>query len=183
MQEADSVLVERARAGDGQAFDQLVRKHLRTAHAVAMSVLLNQADAEDVCQDAFITALERLEDCQPDRFAAWLITIVRNRAISMQRHRKVRKSQPLEWATHVHGGPTPAQETERSALRERLLGAMSTLPERQREILMLHDLEGWRHREIGERLGMKEGTVRYTLFQARRAMRSQLGVEQRQLED
>jgi RNA polymerase sigma-70 factor (ECF subfamily) len=183
MQESDSVLVERARAGDSRAFDQLVRRHLRTAHAVAVGILLDHADAEDVCQDAFITALERLEDCQPDRFAAWLITIVRNRAISMQRHRKVRRSQPLEWAVDVHGGPTPAQEADRSALRERLLAAMTALPERQREVLLLHDLEGWRHREIGERLGMKEGTVRYTLFQARRTMRERLGVEQSQMED
>jgi RNA polymerase sigma-70 factor (ECF subfamily) len=55
---------------------------------------------------------------------------------------------------------------------------MAPLPDRQREVLLLHDLEGWRHREIGEVLGMKEGTVRYTLFQARRAVREQLGYEE-----
>ncbi len=182
-QQPDTVLVDRARRGDAQAFDALVRRHLRTAHAVALSVALNQADAEDVVQDAFIAALERLDDCQPDRFVAWLLTIVRNRAISLQRHRKVRNSQPLEWATELSSGDSPAKDAERSALRERLLEAMAGLPERQREILLLHDLEGWRHREIGDRLGMKEGTVRYTLFQARRAVRERLSVTQGHLEE
>ncbi len=183
MEPSDTVLVERAREGDAHAFDKLVRRHLRTAHAVALSVVLNQADAEDVCQDAFISALERLDDCQPDRFVAWLLTIVRNRAISLQRHRKVRNSQPLEWATDLSSGENPAKDAERSALREQLLAAMSGLPKRQREVLLLHDLEGWRHRDIGDRLGMKEGTVRYTLFQARRAVRERLGFTQSHTEE
>jgi RNA polymerase sigma-70 factor (ECF subfamily) len=50
-------------------------------------------------------------------------------------------------------------------------------------VLLLHDLEGWRHREIGDALGMKEGTVRYTLFQARRAVRERLGYEETRKEE
>jgi len=175
MQEADDVLVERARGGDTAAFDALVRRHLRPAYAVALSVVMEPADAEDVCQDAFITALERLDTCQPDRFPGWLLTIVRNRAISWQRRRKVRRAEPLDWARGVKGGPDPSQEYDQVALGERLNAAMAPLPARQREVLLLHDLEGWKHREIGEALGMKEGTVRYTLFQARRAVRERLG--------
>jgi RNA polymerase sigma-70 factor (ECF subfamily) len=174
MQVPDEVLVGRAREGDGDAFDALVRRHLRSAYAVALSVVMEPADAEDVCQDAFITALERLDGCQPERFAGWLLTIVRNRAISWHRRRKVRRAEPLEWARGVKGGPDPAQEHERTALGERLKKAMAPLPPRQREVLLLHDLEGWKHREIGEALGMKEGTVRYTLFQARHAVRERL---------
>jgi len=174
MQVPDDVLVGRAREGDGDAFDALVRRHLRSAYAVALSVVMEPADAEDVCQDAFITALERLDACQPERFAGWLLTIVRNRAISWQRRRKVRRAEPLEWARGVKGGPDPAQEYDRTALSERLKEAMAPLPPRQREVLLLHDLEGWKHREIGEALGMKEGTVRYTLFQARHAVRERL---------
>jgi RNA polymerase sigma-70 factor (ECF subfamily) len=68
-------------------------------------------------------------------------------------------------------------------LRERLIEAMEPLPARQREVLLLHDLEGWRHREIGDALGMKEGTVRYTLFQARRAVRERLGYEETRKEE
>lgn len=183
MREPDEVLVERARGGDADAFDGLVRRYLRSAYAVALSVVLEPADAEDVVQDAFIAALERLDSCQPDRFAAWLMRIVRNRAISLQRRHRVRRSEPLEWATELRGSGDPATDLDRTRLRKRLLEAMEPLPERQREVLLLHDLEGWRHREIGEVLGMKEGTVRYTLFQARRAVRERLGIEETRREE
>lgn len=175
MAETDAVLVERARTGDREAFEALVRRHLRPAFAIALGILRDHADAEDVCQDAFIRALERLDECQPDRFAAWLLRIVRNMSISAQRRRRVRQAMPLEWANGARSSSSPAQDAERSALRDRLMEAMEPLPERQREVLLLHDLEGWRHREIGEALGMPEGTVRYTLFQARRAVRERLG--------
>lgn len=177
MVEADAVLVERARAGDTGAFEELVRRHLRAAFGVALAVLREPADAEDVCQDAFLSALEQLDTCQPDRFAGWLLRIVRNRAISIQRQQKVRRSMPLEWANGARSREDPVRDAERSGLRRRLTEALGELPERQREVLLLHDLEGWRHREIGDALGMPEGTVRYTLFHARRAMREKLGIE------
>jgi RNA polymerase sigma-70 factor, ECF subfamily len=81
---------------------------------------------------------------------------------------------PLEVVRETGGGSDPAVETDRVMLRERLTAALAQLPERQREVLLLHDLEGYKHREIGELLGMPEGTVRYTLFQARRAARALL---------
>lgn len=177
MAEVDSVLVERARSGDAGAFEELVRRHLRAAFAVALAVLGEPADAEDVCQDAFVTALQQLDTCQPERFAGWLLRIVRNRAISVQRQQKVRRAMPLEWANGARSRDDPARDAEQSALTDRLAAAVKQLPERQREVLLLHDLEGWRHREIGEVLGMPEGTVRYTLFHARRAVRERLRQE------
>jgi RNA polymerase sigma-70 factor (ECF subfamily) len=177
MHEADHVLVERARAGDSEAFEGLVRRHLRAAHAVALSVLGEPSDAEDVCQDAFVSALEQLDTVQPEKFAPWLLRIVRNRAISVHRQHQVRRAMPLEWANGARGRDDPAADADRSALRDRLTKAMEPLSAKQREVLLLHDLEGWKHREIGELLGMKEGTVRYTLFEARRAVRARLGAE------
>jgi RNA polymerase sigma-70 factor (ECF subfamily) len=183
IREADDVLVHRARAGNAEAFDELMRRHMRTADAVALSVVMEPTDAEDVVQDSFISALERLDSCQPDRFAAWLMRIVRNRAISHQRRRRVRRSEPLEWAGSVRSNEDPRTDLDRARLRQRLIEAMEPLPARQREVLLLHDLEGWRHREIGDALGMKEGTVRYTLFQARRAVRERLGYEETRKEE
>jgi RNA polymerase sigma-70 factor, ECF subfamily len=181
--EEDNVLVVRARAGDAAAFDELVSRHMRTAYAVALSVVLDPMDAEDVVQDSFISALERLDSCQPDRFAAWLMRIVRNRAISLQRRHRVRRSEPLDWARGVTSNDDPRADLDRARLRDSLMEAMAPLPDRQREVLLLHDLEGWRHREIGDALGMKEGTVRYTLFQARRAVRERLGYEETRKEE
>lgn len=177
MEDTDAQLVELARAGNAGAFEQLVRRHLRTAHLVALSVVNEPADADDVCQDAFMIALERLDDCrQPDRFLAWLLRIVRNRAHSLHRRERVRAALPLEGAAaEVDRRANPAADAARAELRERLLKEMEGLSEIQREVLLLHDLEGWRHREIAELLGIREGTVRAHLSYARRNMRERLG--------
>lgn len=178
MSETDARLVERARGGDAEAFDTLVRRHLRAAFATALAVVGEPADAEDVCQDAFVTALTRLEDCRkPDRFVGWLLRIVRNRALNYIRYEGLRESLPLSVAERQPSGAGPAELTERALLRDRLLEAMSVLTETQRQVLLLHDLEGWRHREIAETMDMPEGTVRAHLFHARRALRDVLGAE------
>lgn len=178
MSESDARLVARARAGDTDAFEALVRRHLRAAYAVALSVMGEAADAEDVCQDAFMVALERLDDCRrPERFAAWLLQIVRNRARNAIRYAGVRKALPLDAIHGIASGQSPDREAARARLRDRLLEALKELPEIQRQVLMLHDFEGWRHREIAEALEIPEGTSRAHLSQARRAMRTLLGAE------
>ena len=168
----DAALVERARRGDGAAFEALVRRYARQAHAVALAVVKETADAEDVCQDAFIRALERLEECRdPARFGAWLLRIVRNRAHSVRRYLGVRDAAPLDTIPLSSDGAGPARDTDLSLLREDLLEALGTLTEVQRQVVLLHDLEGWKHREIGELLDLPEGTARAHLFHARRALR------------
>lgn len=176
MDESDARLVERAREGDPAAFEALVRRYLRAAYVAALAVVAEPADAEDVCQDAFISALERLEDCRhPDRFAAWLLRIVRNRAHSHRRFLEVRRAAPLRDDAHAApAAASPAHAAECSELRSQLREKLDTLPAVQREVLLLHDLEGWRHREIAELLGLPEGTVRAHLSYARRAMRERL---------
>src|SRR5262249_56976677 len=84
-------LVVRAQRGDAPAFAALVRRFLRAAYAVALAIVRRRADAEDVAQDAFVLALERIGSCrEPARFAGWLLTIVRNRALSWVERRKLR---------------------------------------------------------------------------------------------
>ncbi|MBB4636426.1 RNA polymerase sigma factor [Longimicrobium terrae] len=168
-------LVELALAGDADAADTLVRRHMGAAYAVALAITRNPQDAEDVAQDAFVLALERLAECRdPRRFAGWLIRIVRNRAFNHRRYLGIRAAEPLDEAFQSPGGASPADDAERADLRDRLNAAVAELPQSQREVLLLHDLEGWKHREIGEVLGMPEGTVRYHLFNARRAVRGRL---------
>jgi RNA polymerase sigma-70 factor, ECF subfamily len=175
MDDSDAVLVGRVREGDALAFDTLVRRHLRSAYAVALARLGEPADAEDVCQDAFVAALQRIEECrQPDRFGAWLISIVRNRAHDHARARAVRSAAPLDDAEFASGAPGPQRLAERAELTADLLAALSALPELQREVLMLFDLEGWSHREIAERLGISEGSARVHLHHGRKALRERL---------
>lgn len=172
----DALLVERARVGDAGAFETLVRRYTRSAFAVALGVVKEPSDAEDVVQDAFITALERLEDCDPDRFGAWFLRVVRNRAHSVRRYLGVREAAPLDAVPTASTDPGPARETERSQLRGELVKAIGELTDVQREVVLLHDLEGWKHREIGALLDLPEGTVRAHLFHARRALRQHEGL-------
>lgn len=177
MRDTDAQLVELARGGDPDAFERLVRRHLRAAYLVALAAIGEVADAEDICQDAFIIALERLDDCRyPDRFLAWLLRIVRNQAHSLRRRQRVRRALPLEGANaEVDRRADPARDAARAEIRDRLLRELEELSEVQREVLLLHDLEGWKHREIAEQLGIPEGTVRAHLSYARRNMRERLG--------
>lgn len=169
-------LVQRALRGDESAAERLVRLHLGAAYAVALGVTGTPQDAEDVVQDAFANALGRLAECRdPATFSGWLIQIVRNTAKNRVRYRKVRETAPLADAHAAASRDDPSRDTERAELRERLEEALGHLTEVQRSVVLLHDLEGWKHREIGEKLGMPDGTVRYHLFQARRALRERLG--------
>lgn len=172
---SDDSLVERARRGDAVAFETLVRRHYRAAFAVALATCGNGMDAEDVCQDAFLRALERLEDCRhPDRFRYWLLRIVRNRAHNFRDYRRVRAGVPLE-IVDAAGPSDAARDATRAQLRRRLEAALAGIDPVEREVVLLHDLEGWRHRAIAEALGISEGRSRQHVFHARRKLRERLG--------
>ncbi len=169
--ESDANLVARARRGEQSAFEALVRRHLRAAVAVGLSVLREVAEAEDVAQESLVAAWQALDDCRdPDRFAGWLLTIVRNRARNRLAAGKVR-------AAHADTvlEPEAADDLERVGERQRLLAALETLSQVQREVVLLHDLEAWTHAEIAASLGLTEVNCRQHLFVARRALRTVLG--------
>ena len=171
----DAVLVARAQGGDTGAFESLVKRHLRAAHVVAFAVLAERSDADDAVQDGFLSALQHLDSCAPaEKFRAWLLTIVRNRAFDLKRRGRVRSVEMLEEGTAQAHEASPLEMAERSELNERLTAAIGTLTSTQREVLMMHDVQGWKHAEIAELLGLAESTVRVHLLHARRRMRTQL---------
>ena len=171
----DGELVERARGGDDRAYGALVARYMRAAYVVALSVTRRHEDAEDAAQESFLVALERLEECRnPEKFGGWLMTIVRNRSKNLIRRESLREMDQVP-ETARSGGPSPDGETERSELRGVLWEALSGLSEIQRQIVLLHDMEGWKHREIADRLGIPSGTVRSHLHFARKALRNALG--------
>jgi RNA polymerase sigma-70 factor (ECF subfamily) len=176
MAEADAELVERVRLGDSTAFEMLVRRYFRMAFLIALAQLLNRQDAEDVCQDAFIRCWERIHDCrEPERVGAWIGRIVRNMAHNRREFLGVRTTRPLEAADGIaaeHGADRTARQNE---LRARLSAALLTLSVPQREVVLLHDLEGFRHAEIAVRLGISEMMSRRHLSDARKRLRVELG--------
>jgi RNA polymerase sigma-70 factor (ECF subfamily) len=170
----DGTLALRARRGEEQAYSELVVRYRRAAFALALSVTGRREDAEDAAQESFIVALERLEECRdPAKFGGWLLAIVRNRARNLVRREMLRESEYLPFAL-VSQAPGPDLVTEREELKARLQWALDKLNEVQREIVLLHDLEGWKHREIAERLELPPGTVRSHLHYARRRLREYL---------
>ena len=170
----DGDLVHRAKRGDEAAFSLLVERYQRPAYAVALSVTGRHEDAEDAAQEAFLVALDRLEECRsPERFGGWLMTIVRNRSKNLVRREALRETDEVPPGARSRI-PTPDRVAETTELRALLRGALASLPELQRQIVLLHDLEGWKHREIADRFELPCGTVRSHLHFARKALRSAL---------
>lgn len=171
---SDEELVQRSLAGDESAFGALVRRHQRVAYMTALGVTGSPEDAEDVAQEAFLVALERLGDCRdPARFVGWLLTIVRNRGRNFLRREGLRRGEKIP--PHLASGePGPERDLARTRLVSSLEEALAGLNEVRRQVVLLHDLEGWKHREIAEELDIPEGTVRSHLHFARKALRETL---------
>lgn len=170
-QAAERALVLAAQAGDHEAFAGLVRRHQRRAYAVARAIVLSHDDAEDAVQEGFLHAFRALDRFRPEQaFGAWLHRIVANAALDIARRRKVRDADELpETLASPHRDPAEADE-----LRARLARALDTLSARQRAVIVLHDVEGFKHAEIGALLGIPEGTARSDLHHARTHLRRQL---------
>lgn len=165
-------LVLAAQRGEQAAFSELVRRHQRRAYAVARAIVINHEDAEDAVQEAFLHAYRAIDRFLPDQaFGAWLHRIVANAALDATRRRKVRDADELP-ETVASPFKDPAEKSE---LRQRLTEALNTLPQRQRAVIVLHDVEGYKHAEIGKMLGIPEGTARSDLHYARSQLRLLLG--------
>jgi RNA polymerase sigma-70 factor (ECF subfamily) len=165
-------LVLAAQRGEEAAFSVLVRRHQRRAYAVARAIVINHEDAEDAVQEAFLHAYRAIDRFLPDQaFGAWLHRIVANAALDVTRRRKVRDADELP-ETVASPFRDPAEKGE---LRARLTEALNTLPARQRAVIVLHDVEGYKHAEIGQMLDIPEGTARSDLHYARSQLRQVLG--------
>jgi RNA polymerase sigma-70 factor, ECF subfamily len=178
--EVDALLVERVLRGDGEAYGELVARHMRRAFSIAWRILEHREDAEDAVQDAFIRALEGLGTLDTGRpFRPWFHRIVVNQALNLRRRRSVRATAQLP-GDAMATTPSPERDAENAALRGHLRRALDRLPERQRTIVQLADLEGMNSSEIAEILDLSAGTVRWHLHQARQTLRAELSTLEEQ---
>lgn len=182
----EQTLARRARAGDRQAFGELVSRHMRQAYCAALGLVGSHDDAMDLSQEAFARAFRARASLDPERpFYAWLYTILRRLCFNYLRDRSRRRSK-LEaaagWladeADSRASAQNPARAAERDELRTRVESAIGDLPDRQREVLVLKEFEGLRYREIADLLGIPLGTVMSRLYAARRHLAARL-TEQR----
>ncbi|HEU4557363.1 MAG TPA: sigma-70 family RNA polymerase sigma factor [Longimicrobium sp.] len=175
----DTTLAERVRAGDATAFDALVNRYMRRAFAVAYRLMGQKEDAEDLVQEAFMAVLQRIDSFEAGRpFAPWFFRILVNRGLNARKSRSLRTVEAIPETAAAHG-PSPEREAERGELRGRLRAAMDALPERQRVIVELFELEGFAGPEIAEILEISDATVRWHLHEARKTLKKALAPYER----
>jgi RNA polymerase sigma-70 factor (ECF subfamily) len=175
MTESDAALVARVLRGDADAFEALVRRHFRSAYLVALARVGEPAEAEDVCQEALFRAWDRIRECRdPERFGAWLVRITRNLALNRRAYLALRSTEVLEDTTAAAPGGA-GLDLARNELGAGLHAALAHLSTVQREVVLLHDLEGWKHGAVAESLGISEVMSRRHLSDARRQLRILLG--------
>ncbi len=174
--DCDQALARRAAAGDLPAFERLYRRHAGRVHgAIARLVGHHGARAEDLTQDTFVRAWQALPGYRfESAFTTWLHRLAVNTALMDLRARKARpQADAGEDALDEVGTPDSAGHA--TALGLDLERAVASLPPRARAVLVLYDVEGWKHEEIADALGMAVGSSKAQLHRARGLLRQRLG--------
>ena len=184
----DDELIRAAQAGERSAFDTLVRRYDRSVLRLALHMLGNEQDAQDVHQEAFIKAYRHLSNFRFEcSFYTWLYRIVTNLCLDALRRRKSRREDPavamdssgeeMDLMANVSDDramANPARELERKQMSSAIAAALDTLTPRERTVFELKHYQGLRLRTIGEMLSTTEETAKNTLFRATRKLRASL---------
>src|ERR1044071_6709105 len=177
----DTELVGRARRGDLEAYDELIRRYQERIYATIYHMTSNHEDANDLAQEAFIKAFQALKSLKGgSSFYTWVYRIAVNKTINFLKQRK-NKSQislnDLDFnAEHdpdlvaLISEKTPRREINLTELQEKLNAAMQKLSEPHRLVVTLHDVQGLSHEEIAKIMDCNIGTVRSRLFYARQQL-------------
>jgi len=178
----DHALVRAASSGDMRAFEALYRSHSRRIYGVVWRLCGGQAArAEDLVQDAFIRAWQALPNFRfESAFSTWLHRLAVNTALMEIRGRAGGEDREIDDSALEH---TAIHDSagQRTSDRIDLERAVATLPERARAVLVLHDIEGWKHEEIAAELGMAVGSSKAQLHRARNLLRKRLGEDHERL--
>jgi len=176
--ETDNGLVRAAVGGDMHAFEAIYRRHASRIHGVIQRLVGGQGvRADDLTQEAFVRAWQALPKFRfESAFSTWLHRLEGNTALMELRSRR---SQPLfdddeDRLDDLGMADSAGHQTALSLDLER---AVATLPPRARAVLVLYDVEGWKHEEIASELGMAVGSSKAQLHRARQLLRERLGVE------
>ena len=179
--ELDRSCMDRLRAGDLKALDELYTRHTPLLYGLVLRIVGRAADAEEVLQDTWVQAWRRAESWEPGRgtVAAWLITLARSRAID--RIRSVSARQRAETAAPPPALPQrdePAAAAADRQRQQRVSAAMATLTSQQREVLELGYFGGLSQSEIAARLGAPLGTVKSWTRQGLTSLRERVPEEE-----
>ena len=181
----DVALVQRAKAGDTAAFEQLVRQYDRQIYRTALHITQNREDAEDITQDVFFKAFQKLEQFQGNsKFSTWLVRIAVNESLMRLRRRKTSKTVSMDQDVETEEGaiprdfaewrPNPEQIFSQSELGDILRKTIAGLPPGFRTVFTLRDIENLSTEETAEALGLSVPAVKSRLLRARLQLRERL---------
>ena len=185
----DEHLVERARAGDGDAFGEVVRRWERKIYALAYGITGSVEEARDASQETFLAAYRNLQGFRGEaKVSSWLHRIAVNQCISRQRRARVRAETGLDGEAENAGGHvipapahgSPALATESRQRAEAVRRAVASLPQELREVVVMKEFEELTFQEIADALQLPLSTVKSRLYTALRQLR--LRLERFQLE-
>jgi RNA polymerase sigma-70 factor (ECF subfamily) len=167
----DAVDATLAASGDAHAFERLYRSHAGRMHSLVRRMLSDE-DPDEVTQDIFVRAWQKLATFRGEAaFGTWLhrlglnVILARRETLGIRRQRYVDGDAPLDRLPTRRGSPEAAMDVE---------NAIERLPEGARQVFVLHDIEGYRHEEIADMLGLATGTSKSQLHRARMALRQHL---------
>jgi RNA polymerase sigma-70 factor, ECF subfamily len=167
----DAYLVRRAQEGYVDAYADLVDRHGLLAYRVALRLLGNRQDAEDVAQEALVAAWQQLPGFKADSaFSTWLYRIVTRRALNRITRRRVTESLDLLGDDVGDAGDGPDRQAERNLTVDAVTDAVTALPPPQRVAIVLHHFEGLPLAEIAEITGSSIPAVRSHMFRGRRTL-------------
>jgi RNA polymerase sigma-70 factor (ECF subfamily) len=183
----DELLVERAKRGDTEAFEQLTSQYYRKVYNFAYRSTGNPEDASDIAQEALLRAFLSLPEFRGDSsFQTWLMRITQNACLDELRKRKRRKvtslDEPLEmddgemdrqWAV-ADAAESPEQALERLEDQRAIQESINRLDEEYRVVVVMRDILGYSYQEIADALGINLGTVKSRLNRARNALKEML---------
>ena len=163
------------------AFDDTARAYRRRVYSFARYLLSNREEAEDVTQEVLLRLWRHQDGVDEERLGSWLLRVTRNACYDLLRRRRSDATQAAgasldeEEARQVTSTePSPAIRAEAEDFRRRLLAELAVLGEPYKSILILREVQGLPHREIGEALGIPEVTVRVHLHRGRKKLRERL---------
>ncbi len=182
---AEAATIAAIIAGETQLYHELIRPYERRVYMIALSIMKNDADAEDVAQEAFIKAFRNLSTFRGDaKFSTWLISIALNEARNRLRRHGILRMQSLDEPPNEVGSVTPAllrdwreipsEAMEREEIRMLIKRAVETLPDVYKEVFLLRDVEELDINETAHTLGISVSNVKVRLHRARMMLQKEL---------
>jgi RNA polymerase sigma-70 factor (ECF subfamily) len=169
----EQTLILAAQSGEVDAFEAIYEAHRGRVYGLCLRMTGNRAQAEDLTQDSFVRAWEKLDTFRgASTFSTWLYRLTVNVVLGELRKRGDRQKEHPEGEGGLR--PEPSGGTPYPSLAIDLEQAIARLPQTARLVFLLYDVEGYRHREIAEMTGLAEGTSKAHLHRARRLLRKAL---------